>query len=257
MAIRFKHGKVSSLAKLAKLAGEAKQAQIDQQRRQQMLSQVQEMAHQERMASFQAQVREQAEQNDFQRQIALQEQSQNWEMQKMALRSQHDFEMQEKQQEALFSRNLAKKIQKMDERDQAIDLVTKDQSLSAAQKNELIREINLRSLGVGGMAGLGAGQTQKSPIDQFGKVQNILNKYSPAKPDTWSSWGGTPAMINKREATPQEVSIMESLRQNPMQLMEETGQQQPAQRQAITATNPKTGEKIVSYDGGNSWQPMK
>ena len=138
MGIRREHGQVSSIAKLAKLSGQAKQAGREQALKAQALARAEQMAQQERMAQFQAQLTEQLDYRALQ-----------FEAEKIEARSMHTFQMEEMEREAFRQRELAKTLKKQEEHDLAVDLINKDQSISDDERDETLRRVELQYLGYG------------------------------------------------------------------------------------------------------------
>lgn len=224
MPIKRTHGKVSSIAKLARMAGQAQQAQREQEIKERSLARAQELAHRERLAQFQAQLNEQM---DY-RQMEFQ-------ANRIHAQNQHDFMMEEARRQALHDRELQQELKKRNERDQAIEQVMNHTDLNENQKQEMIRQINLKHYGymdvikeqrlqdqqeLEGMyrealatKALAQASGGQQPIDRMLDIQRLLKNYSPAKESPWyDPRGDKPAMIGEREATPAEVQMMESLR---------------------------------------------
>lgn len=135
MPIQRTHGSVTNLAKLAKLAGQAKQAAREQELREQAYNRAQELASRERMMQFQAQLKEQLDYRNLE-----------FQAEKIEAAQQHDFMMEESRRQALYDRELQQDIKKLNQRDQAIEAIMNDGSLDPMQKDRMVREIKLKHL---------------------------------------------------------------------------------------------------------------
>jgi len=133
MGIRRTTGKITSLGKLAKLAGQAEAAQREQQYKEAAYARAQEMAHRERLTMFQAQLRENTEYKRME-----------FEANKILASDQHDFMMEEVRRQALYDRDLQQDIKKMNERDMALDLILNDDTIDRKQKEAMVREVKLK-----------------------------------------------------------------------------------------------------------------
>ena len=142
MPIVTKYGSVKSIAQLGKLAGQSIQATREQAIQADLLKQALAFQQQEKIIQFQADL-----------EVETQMMAMKWEQQKMMFRSQQDFEMEQLKQRALIERDLAKQLRKDNEHDMAKDRINKDDSLSDAQKINMLRAIDLRYMGYGGTVG--------------------------------------------------------------------------------------------------------
>lgn len=212
MAIRRQHGKVSSIAKLAELAGKSIEARRQAQRREESIARAQEMQRQEQLAN-------QARQAQFDIQVAninakkeAQVMSIGWENQKLLMNSQRKFELEQLKQSALVQRELAKTIKKMDEYDLAkskLQELLANEDINEEQYKQALAKTDMKFLGYEGT--IPQAKTV-DPIDNILKLNRALASYTPEQPDKWYTWGGKPAKIKKRDATPEEIERMEALR---------------------------------------------
>jgi hypothetical protein len=156
MAIRKQHGKVSSIAKLAKLSGQSLAARRDYERRDEAIQRYQELQRQDEIRQYEADAR-----------IKRDMMAMDWENQKLALRSQHDFAMEEMKRETLVQRELARQVKKMNEYDLAKDKLNEhlaDRNITQEQYNSAMANLDMKLLGAGGVI---PRASQSDPIDQL------------------------------------------------------------------------------------------
>jgi len=199
MGIKRQYGKVSSIAKLAKLAGEAKQESRNQELRMQMEMQAQEAARRERLARMKMQMDEQMDYRAME-----------WEGQKIQARSQHDFMMQEARHQALQERETNQMIQKLNQRDQLLQNLTVDDSISDKDKGWMAKEIEAKTMGIN------MSFKPQSEMDRVMNINKLLGDYQSADPGKgWFNLAKS-AKVGDVPATPQEEAYYEGLKQSMM-----------------------------------------
>ena len=123
MAIKVEHGKVSTIAKLGKLAGESVSARRDYERRETMLHEAQQQQQQQDLAKYQMDQQAELERNRVEVNTKQQQAAMQWDMQKMAMRSQNDFEMEEMKRMAEFQQEMGRELQKKAKLSNLVDLI--------------------------------------------------------------------------------------------------------------------------------------
>ena len=123
MAIKVEHGKVSTIAKLGKLAGESVSARRDYERRETMLHETQQQQQQQDLAKYQMEQQAELERNRIEVNTKQQQAAMQWDMQKMAMRSQNDFEMEEMKRMAEFQQEMGRELQKKAKFSNLVDLI--------------------------------------------------------------------------------------------------------------------------------------
>lgn len=143
MAIRREHAKISTVAKLGKLAGQAVSARRDYERREVALQQAQESQRREELAQFEAQEQMKREQMSIQ-----------WDTQKMAMASQQKLALEDMRQQALAERELAKEVRKLNEYDMAQEKMRELRStgeLNEEQYKQYQAKVDMKFLGYPGV----------------------------------------------------------------------------------------------------------
>lgn len=140
----------------------------------------------------------------------------DWENQKLAMRSQHEFAMEEMKQEAYMQRELAKEIKKLNEYDLA-----KDKLREALADRNITEEQYKAAMTNVDMKILGYPGVVPRP-QAIDPIQELIKQYSGMSA---SPTGATPTAT-------------------------------PTTTQPVYAINPKTKERLVSTDGGDTWTPV-
>lgn len=159
MAIRKQHGKVSTIAQLAGLAGKSLAARRDYERREAQRGRIEEMQLKSVMREKELAAKQKALEHDIEANAKERMAARDWESQKLALRSQQAFGMEAMKQQAYFERELAKEIKKMDEYDLAKEKLAEmapeemggNGRLSKRQHDTALAKIEMRVLGQTGV----------------------------------------------------------------------------------------------------------
>jgi len=154
MAIRKEYGKVSSIARLGKLAGQSIAARRDAERREVRIQRAQELQIRETMQARELAAKQEMFEHEIKANVQKQTMAMDWENQKLALNSQHDFAMQKMREEALAQREIAREIKKLNEYELAQDKLREhlaDRNITQEQYNSAMANLDMKHLGQAGV----------------------------------------------------------------------------------------------------------
>lgn len=232
MAIRIVHGTPSAYTELGTLMGRAEKhkeeiarSEREIERGEQVASQVRSMAFQKEMAQMQEEKERRRAAIAMQMDLEGEQRARSWELDKMEMASRMDYQRQE-----------TKRQTELDNADKAMMAIDKEVASGRYSKDDPA--------------------IQKARFDVEMQKYNIDVRLSrEEKPLTYGQQKNE--LESALELSSYTQQDLLDLGLNPAAFPGVPGGPAVTPTTGVTATNPKTGEKIISYDDGKTWQSIQ